>query len=97
LDPPYSQKQAKDLYNGHGKEYGIQIVSWESPKEYWTAFRKEIARVLEPSGKCITLAWNTQGTGKGLGFEITRILQVAHGGNRNDTVVTVDRKMGDFK
>jgi hypothetical protein len=32
-------------------------------------------------------------TGKGLGFEITRILQVAHGGNRNDTIVTVDRKM----
>jgi hypothetical protein len=47
---------------------------------------------LEPGGKCITLAWNSQGTGKGLGFEITRILLVAHGGNRNDTIVTVDRK-----
>jgi hypothetical protein len=46
----------------------------------------------EPGGKCITLAWNSQGTGKGLGFEITRILLVAHGGNRNDTIVTVDRK-----
>jgi hypothetical protein len=45
----------------------------------------------EPGGKCITLAWNFQGTGKGLGFEI-RILLVAHGGNRNDTIVTVDRK-----
>jgi hypothetical protein len=88
LDPPYSLRQVKDLY----KEYGIKPVAWDSPKEYWTAFRKEIARALEPGGKCITLAWNSQGTGKGLGFEITRILLVAHGGNRNDTIVTVDRK-----
>lgn len=93
LDPPYSHRQAKELYKDHGKEHGIQMVSWESPKQYWTEFRKEITRVLEPGGKCITLGWNSQGTGKRLGFEITRILQVAHGGNRNDTIVTVDRKM----
>jgi hypothetical protein len=93
IDPPYSKKQAEDIYRDHGKEHGISMVSWESPKEYWTEFRKEIARVLEPEGKCITLAWNSQGTGKGLGFEITRILQVAHGGNRNDTIVTVDKKI----
>ena len=92
IDPPYSKKQAEDLYRDHGKEHGIPMVSWESPKQYWTEFRKEIARVLEPGGKCITLAWNTQGTGKGLAFKITRILMVAHGGGRNDTIVTVDRK-----
>lgn len=80
VDPPYSKKQAQDLYKNHGKGHEMPMVSWESPKEYWTEFRKEIARVLEPGGKCITLAWNTQGTGKGLGFKITRILIVAHGG-----------------
>jgi hypothetical protein len=93
IDPPYSYKQAQDIYRDHGKEHGIPMVSWESPKQYWTEFRKEITRALEPGGKCITLGWNSQGTGKGLGFEITRILMVAHGGNRNDTIVTVDRKM----
>jgi hypothetical protein len=93
IDPPYSHSQIKELYKDHGKEHRIKLVSWESPRPYWTAFRKEIARVLEPGGKCITLAWNSQGTGKGLGFEITRILQVAHGGGRNDTIVTVDRKV----
>lgn len=91
VDPPYSQAQAKDLYEKqHNKK--IKMISWESPKELWTEIRKEIARVIEPGGKCITLAWNSQGTGKGLGFEITRILLVAHGGNRNDTIVTVDDK-----
>jgi hypothetical protein len=93
IDPPYSKKQAQDLYRNHGKEYGVSMVSWESPKQYWSEFRKEVARVLEPGGKCITLSWNSQGIGKKLGFEITRILQVAHGGGRNDTIVTVDRKM----
>jgi hypothetical protein len=66
----------------------LKPVAWDSSKEYWTAFRKEMARALKPGGKCITLAWNNQGTGKGLGFEITRILLVAHGGNRNETIVT---------
>jgi hypothetical protein len=92
IDPPYSHRQAQDIYKDHGKEHGIKLVSWESPKEYWTEFRKEIARTLKPGGKVITLAWNSQGTGKGLGFEITKILRVAHGGGRNDTIVTVDRK-----
>src|SRR5215207_1268307 len=70
IDPPYSYKQAQDIYRDHGKEHGIPMVSWESPKQYWTEFRKEITRALEPGGKCITLGWN-----------------------RNDTIVTVDRKM----
>jgi len=92
IDPPYSHSQLKDLYEKE-KPPSFKMVSWESAKQYWVEFRKELARVLEPGGKCITLAWNSQGTGKGLGFEITRILQVAHGGNRNDTIVTVDRKI----
>jgi len=93
VDPPYSHNLARELYKDHGKEHGVPMVSWESPKKYWTAFRKEMARTLEPGGKVITLAWNTQGTGKTNGFEITRILMVAHGGGRNDTIVTVDRKL----
>jgi hypothetical protein len=95
VDPPYSKKQAEDIYRDYGKEHGISMVSWESPNEYWTEFRIEMARVIEPGGKCITLSWNSQGTGKGLGFAITRILMVSHGGNRNDTIVTVDRKIAN--
>ena len=90
VDPPYTMRQFRDLK--YSLPNGIKPITWESSKEWWTEFRKEMARVLKPGGKCITCAWNTQGTGKGLGFEVTRILQVPHGGNRNDTIVTVDVK-----
>lgn len=33
------------------------------------------------------------GIGKTRGFEIVEILLVAHGGNHNDTIVTVERKL----
>jgi hypothetical protein len=91
LDPPYSKRQAKDLYEKEKPQF--KMVSWQSPKEYWSEFMGEVARVLRPGGKCISLGWNSQGVGKGLGFEIIRILLVSHGGWRNDTIVTVDRNM----
>ena len=54
--------------------------------------KKEIARVLTPSGVCITFGWNSGGIGKGMGMDIEEILLVAHGGWHNDTICTVDRK-----
>ncbi len=36
---------------------------------------------------------NSMGMGKNRGFEIQRILLVPHGGNHNDTIVTVEKKL----
>jgi len=33
------------------------------------------------------------GIGKGRGFKIVRIMLVPHGGAKNDTIVTVERKI----
>ena len=41
----------------------------------------------------LCFGWNSGGIGKTLGFELTEILMVAHGGAHNDTICTVERKL----
>jgi len=88
FDPPYSQRQLKEMYKNNG-------ISLEHPmnSSYWAKCRKEIARILRPSGKVISFGWNSTGIGKKYGFEISRILLVAHGGQHNDTICTVEIKL----
>ena len=88
FDPPYSPRQVSECYKSLGKTVNMQTTQ----SSYWAKLKKEIARVLTPSGVCITCGWNSGGIGKSLGFDIEEILLVAHGGWHNDTIVTVDRK-----
>ena len=80
-DPPYSITQAR-MYGK--KEF--------SSMKYWKECKDEIARIIKPGGKAICFGWNSMGLGKNRGFEMTRILLVAHGASRNDTIVTVEIK-----
>ena len=48
---------------------------------------------IKPGGYAISFGWNTNGFGKARGFEIVEIMLVAHGGSKNDTIVTVERKL----
>lgn len=81
-DPPYSITQARQY--GH-KEFGSM--------KYWADVKNEMARLIKPGGKAICFGWCSMGLGKGRGFEMTRILLVPHGGSKNDTLVTVERKI----
>ena len=92
-DPPYSGRQVAECY----KKLGKTVTMNDTNSGYFVKFKKEIARVLKPDGICITCCWNTNGIGKKYGFEILEILLVAHGGNHNDTLVTVERKLGSDK
>ncbi len=85
-DPPYSFTQAKTAYEGFGTNRFITRM------DYWANCKKEIARILKPNGKVICFGWNSNGLGKGKGFEMTRTLIVNHGGSKNDTLVTVEIK-----
>jgi len=94
FDPPYSPRQVSECYKKLGKTVNMQTTQ----SSYWTNMKKEIARVLTPSGVCITFGWNSGGIGKSLGFDIEEVLIVAHGGWHNDTICTVDRKIyGEIK
>lgn len=88
-DPPYSLRQVKECYEGVGV-----TVTAEHTKSSWRAKHlDEIARILKPGGICLCFGWNTNGVGKKRGFEMVEVLIVPHGGSKNDTLCTVERKL----
>ena len=86
-DPPYSQRQVKECYDG------IQGgLKWDGRTTFWSETKNEAARILRPGGKVICFGWNSMGLGAKRGFTMQRILLVPHGGTRNDTICTVEVK-----
>lgn len=89
-DPPFSPRQVGECYRKLGKTVNMQTTQ----ASYWSKQKKEIARIVKKDGIVITCGWNSGGIGKTNGFEIVEILLVPHGGWHNDTIVTVERKVG---
>lgn len=85
-DPPYSQRQVRECYNSIG------IEKWDGRMTFWSETKKEVARIVKPGGVVICCGWNSMGIGKSRGFSMERVLIVPHGGSRNDTICTVERK-----
>lgn len=89
FDPPYSITQAAQLY----KSYGVDKLDVSvSNMAYWARCKDEIARITKFGGVVLCCGWNSNGIGKERGFTLERLLIVAHGGGKNDTIVTVERK-----
>lgn len=86
FDPPYSQRQIKECYQGIG------IEAYNTKMDFYSSVKDEISRVTKPGGKAISFGWNSMGMGKTRGFEMLKVLLVPHGGNKNDTIVTVEKK-----
>ena len=88
-DPPYSITQASELYHSYGKtKLEVNVANMK----YWSLIKDNIARILKPGGRVVSCGWNTNGLGKGRGFEMTDVLIVNHGGSKNDTLVTLEYK-----
>lgn len=90
LDPPYSISQVKEHYEGVGFE---QLKIKPTSMKYWASIKNNMARIIESSGIAICCGWSSMGLGKNRGFEMLEILLVPHGGSKNDTIVTVERKL----
>ena len=88
LDPPYSLRQVSEHY----KKAGVKITGWHTSAGYNSKLKDEVARIIKPGGKVICFGWNSMGLGKGRNFTMKRILLVAHGGSKNDTICTVEIK-----
>lgn len=88
-DPPYSQRQVSECYKG----VGIEVTNKTTQATFWSNQKKEISRIVKVGGKVITFGWNSGGIGMKYGFEIERILLVAHGGWHNDTICTIEKKI----
>ena len=89
FDPPYSIHEVKRHYDELGMKY-----DWKTdPTGGFTKVRTIIASKIIIGGFVIYFGWNSNAFGKKRGFEIIEILLVAHGGNRNDTIVTIEQKI----
>ena len=87
FDPPYSPRQLKECYDDIGE------VLHDTKSSVWANWKDETARVIQPDGLCLSFGWSSQGLGKNRGFKIIEILLVAHGGNHNDTICVVEKKV----
>lgn len=88
-DPPYSPRQVSESYKKLNKTVNMQTTQ----ASYWSNQKKEISRIVKRDGKVITFSWNSGGIGKKYGFEIEKILLVAHGGWHNDTICVVEKRV----
>ena len=91
IDPPYSLRQVSEHY----KKAGVKVTGWHTSAAWAATIKDEAARILKPNGIAICFGWNSMGLCKSRGFEMIEVLLVPHGGNKNDTIVTVERKIND--
>ena len=89
FDPPYSFRQIKECYNG----IGLKVHQRDTQISFYSEAKNLIAKLIKPNGIVICFGWNSMGLGKNRGFEIIEILLVAHGGTKNDTIITVEKKI----
>lgn len=88
-DPPYSSRQVAECYHGVGREVTMETTQGS----FWAKHKKEMARIVKHGGKVLSFGWNSGGVGRKYGFEMTRILLVAHGGAHHDTICTSEYKV----
>jgi hypothetical protein len=89
FDPPYSFRQIMECYNGIGRK----VFQTDTNGSFYADKKIEIARIVKKGGLVISFGWNSMGIGKTRGFEMIELLLVPHGGSKNDTIVTVERKL----
>ena len=88
-DPPFTPRQISECY----KKMGLSVNMETTQASYWTKQKEQISRIVKKNGLAICFGYNSGGVGQKLGFEIEEILLVPHGGNHNDTIVTICRKV----
>lgn len=88
FDPPYSFTQIKKHYKILGKHFGVE----QARMGFYEKVKSALCDKIKTGGYAISCGWNTNGFGKARGFRIVEIMAVAHGGSKNDTLVTVEIK-----
>lgn len=87
-DPPFSSRQVSECY----KKLGMTVNMETTQNSYWRKQKEQISRIVKPNGIVISFGWNSGGIGMKYGFDKLHIRLIAHGGNHNDTIITVERK-----
>lgn len=88
LDGPYSPRQVLEDFNG----YGRSVTQEDTRSSAWRRIKDAVDTVVQPGGLVICFGWNSGGMGVKRGYVLREVLLVVHGGNHNDTIVTVWQK-----
>lgn len=89
FDPPYSFRQISEHYKGLGQK----ATQMQTSMAFYEKVKSALCELVVPGGYVISFGWNSNGFGKRRGFKIVEIMMVAHGGSKNDTIVTVEQKI----
>lgn len=89
FDPPYSFRQISEHY----KHVGMKATRWQTSMSFYEKVKTALCEKIKQGGYAISFGWNSNGFGKARGFKIIEIMLVAHGGSKNDTIVTVEKKI----
>ncbi len=85
LDPPYSLRQAIKNYDGYGRNI-------QHNHDALRRYKNLLDNVMKRGSTVITFAWNSGGLGIVRNYELVEVMLLSHGGPRNDTIITVERK-----
>lgn len=91
FDPPYSPRQIAECYQQVGRSCKKEDTQNAA---LYKRVKDGLDRILRPGGLAICCGWNSMGFGLNRGYELLEVLLVPHGAAHNDTIVTVERKMG---
>lgn len=89
LDPPYSPRQIKECY----ESIGLKIDGKITNQIVLNKVKKVFSEKMKIGSFCISFGWNSNGMGINRGFEPVEILLISHGGNHNDTICLVEKKV----
>ncbi len=90
VDPPYSPRQVKEMYDSVGLKCGQEDTQIMVLRK---RVRDGINLITKPGAIALTFGWNTVGMGKG--WIITEIILVCHGSAHNDTICMAEKKLED--
>ena len=92
FDPPYSPRQISESY----KSFGLEVTMKTTQNALLYARVRNAIVLKQPyGGISISFGWNSTGFGKSRGYEKIEVMLVNHGAAHNDTIVVVERKIGD--
>lgn len=93
FDPPYSSNQIVECYKNIGLEVNNLTFEDYSQLGRWKKEKALINKLLTDEGVFLHFGWHTNGMGLRYGFQIERILMVAHGAAHYDTLCMAERRM----
>lgn len=89
FDPPYSFTQVKEHYQTVGQKPTKEFTDMR----FYEKVKSLACEKIKTGGYAISFGWNSNGFGKARGFRVVELMLIAHGGSKNDTIVTVEIKL----